>query len=531
MATKDSYYNPGPKLGRKFDLAHSPAATMAGLILLDIAVAVFGVILVRKIFTKPSNALPPGPSRLPLLGNLLDMPTSQEWVTFAEWGKKWGDMVTISILGQPMIIVNSAKTAMEMLNKKSAIYSDRPIVPMGGELVGWKDTLVLIPFGERHRSYRKLFHQVIGSNASMSLFYPVEEFETHLFLKSVLKNPGELVTSIRKTAGAIIMRIAYGYHVKERNDPFLAQVNEAVDQFSLSTAPGGFMVNLVPSLRHLPAWFPGAGFKQTAALWAQSLITMVEQPHQLVKQQMAAGTAESSFTSRFLDDSPITAEQEHDIKWSAASLYSGGADTTVSAIHAFFLAMTLYPDVARKAQEELDAVVGQDRLPSFSDRESLPYINALVLEVLRWHSVTPTGVTHRAMEDNVHDGYVIPKGTLIIPNIWFMLHDPKVYPNPSRFDPERFYGPQRQQDPLDICFGFGRRICPGRVLADSSLFITCAMTLAVFDITKYSQDGVVVEPIIEQTTGTISHPKPFKCSIKPRSQKALDLISVDADEL
>ena len=100
------------------------------------------------------------------------------------------------------------------------------------------------------------------------------------------------------------MRIAYGYRVKESNDPFLTDVEVAVEQFSLSTAPGGFLVNLVPSrvylfgvihrdvlpnrwtVRHLPAWFPGAGFKHTAALWAESLVNMVEKPYQFVKQQM-----------------------------------------------------------------------------------------------------------------------------------------------------------------------------------------------------------------------------------------------------
>ena len=99
------------------------------------------------------------------------------------------------------------------------------------------------------------------------------------------------------------MRIAYGYQVKEKNDPFLTAVEVAVEQFSLSTAPGGFMVNLVPSraylfdaiyrnnsnsriVRYIPAWFPGAGFKRTAALWAESLVNMVEQPYKYVKQQM-----------------------------------------------------------------------------------------------------------------------------------------------------------------------------------------------------------------------------------------------------
>ena len=100
------------------------------------------------------------------------------------------------------------------------------------------------------------------------------------------------------------MRIAYGYRVKESNDPFLTDVEVAVEQFSLSTAPGGFLVNLVPArvylfdvihrkflsnswtVRHVPAWFPGAGFKHTAALWADCLVNMVEQPYKFVKQQM-----------------------------------------------------------------------------------------------------------------------------------------------------------------------------------------------------------------------------------------------------
>ena len=107
-------------------------------------------------------------------------------------------MVSVSIFGQQMIIVNSAKTAIEMLDKKSSIYSDRPIMQMGGELVGWKNTLVLIPYGERFRNYRKLFHQIIGTASSMSRFHSAEEAETRKFLKSVLANPDDLATHVRK---------------------------------------------------------------------------------------------------------------------------------------------------------------------------------------------------------------------------------------------------------------------------------------------------------------------------------------------
>jgi len=105
-----------------------------------------------------------------------------------------------------------------------------------------------------------------------------------------------------------------------------------------------------------------------------------------------------------------------------------------------------------------------------------------------------------------------------------MSHDPSVYKNPFEFDPDRFIpseGKPAEQDPRELVFGFGRRRCPGTHLADASAFIACAMSLAVFEISKSVENGIVIEPVLESTTGTISHPKPFKCTIRPRSGRAV----------
>ena len=163
-------------------------------------------------------SLPPGPKGLPLVGNILDMPVEREWLTFARWGEVWGslsfqsdptnichlntfilgDICSVTVLGQPIIIINSAEVACGMLDKKSAIYSDRPVLQMAGELVGWKHTLVLLPYGDRFRRYRRLFHSLIGSQAVVKRFFPSEELEARRFLRRVLMKPNDLAAHVRK---------------------------------------------------------------------------------------------------------------------------------------------------------------------------------------------------------------------------------------------------------------------------------------------------------------------------------------------
>ncbi|KAG2043176.1 cytochrome P450 [Suillus americanus] len=499
---------------------------------LDLCLACVGVYLLKQVFNKLKNpAYPPGPPGWPLIGNVLDMPYIKPWLTFTEWGNKYGHMSHIEVLGQHIVVLNSVETAMDMLDSKSTIYSDRPILPVGGELIGWKNVMTLLPYGNRLRRHRKNFHSIIGTRAAVGKFSQVEEVETRRFLKRVFTKPDQLLAHVRHTAGAVILRISHGYEVKENNDPFVDIADRALVQWSRATAPGAFMADVVPFLVKVPEWFPGAGFKRLAREWHDTLEEMVTKPYKFVVDQMAAGIAPESFTSNLLRGSPLSKEDEHDVKWSAATLYAGASDTTVATINSFFLAMTLFPDVQKKAQAEIDAVVGPDRLPSFADQGSLPYIEALAKETLRWHAVVPTGFPHCASEDDIHDGYYIPKGSVVIPNIWFMLNDPERYANPSQFNPERFLandGKKPETEPRTICFGFGRRICPAINFAEASTWLSIAMSLAVFDISKAVENGIEITPEVDPSSGTISHPKPFKCSIKPRSSKAVTLIEQDA---
>ncbi|KAF7343505.1 Cytochrome P450 [Mycena sanguinolenta] len=494
--------------------------------------------------------LPPGPRGLPIVGNILDVPTSNPWLNFAKLGEIWGEISSLTVLGQTMIIVNSLEIAEDLLDTHGVNFSDRPVMAMAGELMGFKNTLPLVQYGDRVKEERKLFHQLFGNSTSIiTQFGPLLRSEVHKFLQSLLGKPEDPLKLIERMTGAITLRIAYGYNIdpNSEQDVFLEMFNTSVSNFSRATAPGAFLVDIIPSREsnivdygsfqlntwqvcYWPEWLPGGGFHTIAKEWSRQLHVTVDTSFEYVKEQIATGNVEPSFAANLLEEG---LHEEYLIKWAAITIQGGGADTSAAQIKAFLLAMSLYPEVQAAAQGEIDAVIGTDSLPDISDRERLPYVNALCKEVLRFHVSVPTGVPHRAREDLIYDRgegatpALIPKDSLIIANTWKMAHDPEIYANPMIFDPTRFLetnGKGAELDPTKILFGFGRRICPGRLLAETILFLTCSAILSVFNISKARENGIAVERPLGQTTGTMSHPLPFKCVVKPRNDRAAALI-------
>lgn len=304
-----------------------------------------------------------------------------------------------------------------------------------------------------------------------------------------------------------------------------------MDVFALATVLLAWAVDILPILQHLPEGLPATSFKKQGREWRRLLQTTQDVPYLFVQETMSKGTHEHSFVSSLLKEDGIVDGgtkhdySEDDIKKTALVMYGGGADTTASALHSFILAMILFPDVQKKAQAEIDGVVGRDRLPEFGDRDRLPYTNGVVKEALRWLHVAPLGVAHRTDEDISYRGFDIPKGTYLLPSIWWFLHDPHTYSEPSSFDPARYSAPRNEPDPTDEAFGYGRRICPGRFLADESLFITIACLLATFDISMAVDDsGNGIAPQIATTSGLICRPVDFPYSITPRSEQSVHLI-------
>lgn len=346
----------------------------------------FVVVLYRRAQRNKSGLpLPPGPKKWPLIGSLLSLPTSFEWETYAHWSEVYNsDILHVDAAGTSIIIVNSHQVATELFEKRSAIYSSRIWSTMVHELIGFDWLISFMAYGEQWKERRSLFQHHFHPLDTFS-HHPIELEYTHKMLRRLADTPDKFMEHLRHMTGAITISMAYGIKVQPDNDPYIEIAENALIALAVGAQPGAFLVDSFPVLEYVPAWFPGAGFKCKARMWRIWTKKMVEAPFLAAQRQIAEGTATPSFTSMCLNNLDETRDNTHElqvIRDTAASLFVGGADTTVAAMNTFILAMVCYPEVQAKAQEEIDRVLGAGHLPNFADEPSLPYVAAVVKEVL-----------------------------------------------------------------------------------------------------------------------------------------------------
>ncbi|KAG6830681.1 hypothetical protein H0H87_007337 [Tephrocybe sp. NHM501043] len=371
-----------------------------------------------------------------------------------------------------------------------------------------------LPYDNWYKQHRNMFHNYFQSK-NISDFHSLQLKHAHTLLRNLLtldlNKPALLDRYLRRTTAAIVLEICYGHRVAEQGDDYVTLADKALSGVTTSGVFGSYMVDYIPLLKYVPTWMPGAGFKRQASKWRKLALEMLNQPFNMVKERLKTGSAEHCLTSAELEawflDGTGDIEKETIIKDVAATAYAAGSDTTLSTLASFFLAMVLHPEVQNKAREELDRVIPHDRLPNFSDRDKLPYLECLVWECLRWNPAVNIALAHLLTENDEYKGYRIPKGTTVLGNIWSILHDPEHYPDPMTFKPDRFLENEVNLregiNPIPTTvFGFGRRICPGRWLALDTIWIVAASVLSVYKITKpINSAGEEVDPRVEYTSG------------------------------
>ncbi|RPD76141.1 cytochrome P450 [Lentinus tigrinus ALCF2SS1-7] len=475
---------------------------------------------------------PPGPRRWPVVGNAFNVPRFKPWIGYRNLCQLYGDIVFVKSLGQSTLVLGSPEVINEYLDKRSSITSDRQQTPLI-ELTGCDFNFGLFPYGQRWRHHRRMFWQYFTSKA-VTRYQGVQQAMAYKFLLRLLKDPAAFKEHIRHDFSSVMLKIIYDIETADKGDPYISNVDAALEAVSQGLVQGKFLAEWVPAILNLPSWCPGAGSKKLFARWRTASMTLKDMPFAHVQNTESSGNHSvvrdllASLEYAGVSGSELKDEEET-IKNVGAVALEGGADTTFSILQAVFVAMSLYPEVLKKAQTELDSVVGPTRLPDFSDEPRLVYVNAIIKEALRWHNVIPLCVPHCSLEDDEFHGFFIPKGTVILPNIWACMHDTQTYEKPEEFRPERFIRDGKLDasvlDPVKFVFGFGRRICPGRHFALASLFINVASLLHTFDITlPLDENGRPVKVVPGMTDGLLSYPEDVRCTVRPRSPWAESLI-------
>lgn len=314
-------------------------------------------------------------------------------------------------------------------------------------------------------------------------------------------------------------------------------------------------VDIVPILKWVPERFFGNWITRSRNVGRGMDKLYGRMVSQVMQRRLKSGSR-GSFLDGILDQQEKLNLTRNQVNFLCGVLMEGGSDTSSSMILAFIHAMIRFPQVQKKAQQQIDAIVGEDRSPLWSDYPDLPYVTMIVKETMRWRPVTPLAFPHALSEgkpgfsnhdlsrahseadlqsiDDMINGMKIPAGSTVILNVWGLHHDPIRFPNPDVFDPERFAGrtllaPEYAASPDfekrdHYGYGSGRRMCPGIHLAERNLFLAMAKLLWAFDFSeKGDAQGKAIHVDVDAQTGYtegfLHCPKPFAAEVKPRSEQ------------
>lgn len=378
--------------------------------------------------------------------------------------------------------------------------------------MGWGITLTFLRWGAQFKLHRKMLQQAFAPTACKD-YRGIQEYEAYRAVKQILVRPLEWETLARKYSTAVVMRIGFGVEIQDNNDPYVKMAIDAEEATGNGGTPAGSIADFFPTFRFLPDWIANYAPLKHARDSKFAIQKLHDTPWADMEPEIREGKAKwPSFVrtnyEKFRQNVKSGKGNEmtlDDIKGAAGAISIAGGNTTWSTIVVCIIYLILYPDVQKKAQEEIDAITGRERLPTFEDREKMPYLQNIIEETTRSVPLSPLGVPHASLKEDYYNGMLIPAGSVVYANSQAMTHDENIYSNPDVFNPER-YIPKEQGglgEPLpEGPFGFGRRVCVGRHLALAGVYIFISSLLATFDLKHATgTDGKEIPIVMKLTNG------------------------------
>lgn len=481
--------------------------------------AVLLLVLELRRLWYPSHRRPPGPVPLPFLGNVFQLNPSDLVKAFAQNHRKYGDMCTIFLGRTPVVVLNGYQVVKEAFVQSAVEFAGRPVMPILDWILHGRGILTA-PYGPSWKQQRRFALTTLRNFGlgKKSIEARISEESTFL-IRSFQEPKGQPFDPQFKVTNAvsnIICSLVFGNRFEYSDSKFQYLLHLVSNNVRLAGGLAAQMVNIFPFLRHFP------GPHQKILENACEIFKFIDEATQEHRQTLDAENPRDYIDAYLLEmdkqnSNPDSTFSPENLQASIADLFIAGTDTTSTTLRWGLLYMITYPDIQVRCQQEIEQVVGWDRLPAWDDRLQMPYVEATINEILRFGNIIPAGVFREVTKDTTFRGYHLTKGTSVISNLTSLLFDPSVWKDPHHFNPQNFLNAQGQFEKPEsmIPFSAGQRVCPGEQLARMELFMFFTSLLQNLDIFL---DGKERCPDFSYTTGIVCVPHPYKLSCRTRPQ-------------
>ena len=461
--------------------------------------------------------LPPGPRGLPVFGSLLEI-RNDTHLSINRLVRRYGDICLLRFGSVPTVIISEPTMLHEAFGK--AELADRWVSEIMNILSGQKD-LVLAPYGEHWRQMQRFANRELLSARNIET---VRERYIELVVDGLVARMAEIgedgapvhpMPLTLRSNSNLMFRALFGRE-EDESPEFLEQRERLLGYISwlFASATATNIVDYIPWLRFLPS----NGVKEAARqaqVSAEVIAALVEAARERPGVDLSTPTCLVEVMLAKEDAGEISSEMTKDL---CADMIIAGTDTSAQTVNWFLLLMANHPEVQAKVHEELDRVVGRDALPTVDDRTRLPYVFACLAESMRYRTIGPLGLPHKASEDAEVGGYLISAGTQVLGNIYSIHHDPRYWDSPEEFRPERFL-PQEDgsmspslTSPAYLPFGTGHRRCPGRRFAETTVWLH--ITRILHKLRVETPEGAPLSE--DEVFGLAISPKPYSLRVERR---------------
>ncbi|CAI9601556.1 unnamed protein product [Staurois parvus] len=472
---------------------------------------------------------PPGPFPWPFVGNAMQLGQAPH-LTFCKMTQRYGNVFKIRLGNHDIVVLNGSSTIREALVKHSSEFAGRPNFTSFKIISGGK-SMAFGGYSDLWKVQKRIAHTTLRAFSTINA-ETKKQFEHHVASEVQdliqvylhLSSGGQYFDPYHECTVAVanvMCALCFGKRYSHDDQEFKALVGRN-DKFG-QTVGAGSLVDIMPWLQAFPNPVRSLyrSFKDLNIEFFDFVKSKVSRHRETYKPEVTRDMSDA-FIGVIEHGSGASLDKDY-VEGTVTDLLGAGQDTNSTALAWIILLLIKYPHIQQKLQDEIDRVVGQDRMPTAEDKTQLSYVQAFIYEALRFSSFVPLTIPHSTTSNVIIDGFCIPKDTVVFVNQWSVNHDGTTWNNPDIFDPERFLDEHRQLN-RDLTyevmiFSMGKRRCIGDQLSMLQMFLFTTIMLHQLSFHANPKEELTMDCI----NGLALKPVPYTVTVRARKHAASEV--------